>query len=552
MIVAVVSAFILLRIPFLDREYAPEEPLWVTAAEGVAKTGYPLANLGETKIDLPAYWKPPLFPLTLGLFYKLFGAGETVSRSMPFVFGIGQLIIILLLCRRIFGKERGQKIGLLACFILAISPFAIQNNTYIETDGGILPFFVLILIYNVWPILSDQKTDASQWFFVFASAFLTFGSRFETSILLFGALAFTALLRGGVWKALKIGAVFALSILLFFIVYHAYNSYFGHPETTLRSIEMITASLRARSAPTATAESPLNVFTYLGDVDFGFLKDMAIVLFPVAAFSASVTIWLTVPLALIIIFSFFSALKSARQKITENAAFLIPAAVIIAPFALTGTGANWPRHIYTAFVLAVILASKMLWDKHHEDGGFDMTAKRYALAGALLSAGIVLSPWNKILFLDRVRSGAFWMGAALVITTLLAVAIFLCFKSKARILAFLVPAFVVFSGAIWLHDVSAPYTLTAYYGNYGYKDAAAFLRSHIADGERLLTLDTIGYYFGGAYYDITHLVALEKVPNPDWIAVYGTPPGRFDAITRGKTQEAAFGTVKIFHSPKGN
>lgn len=538
------TLFLALRIPFLTQEYGPEEPLWVTAGEGVLNTGYPLASIGETKKELPAYWKPPMLPLLLGSSYGVFGINEFASRIVPLLFSFLQLFIIMLLCRRVFGEKKGDIIGLLAIFIITINPFSIQNSTYVETDGGILTFFILLTLYLAWPLFKENDVEWYQWILLGLGSFLMIATRIETSVMIFGALGLLSLIRIRSYKSLfrtvGMGLTFLTAISLFFAIYASYNSAHGHPEVTDQATAMITASLKIRSDPTASADAPLNVNYYLPGINFGPFQKLAKFAFPGIAFTGIFLAWITLGLGIMMVYAFFSVFRNIKSL--KLLYFFVPGLLAFLPYAITGTGANWPRHIFISFILFVILSSYFL----HKQ--LNLNTKKGTLR--LIFLTIILffvlwtTPLKELLFFERLRSAPMLLGIFSGMAILLG--FILIFIKKIKILPLLLVIYIASSVLIFGHDVASPYTLTAYYGNSGYKEAGAFLNQNVRPNETLWATETIGYYSKIPYYDITDGRSL--VFEPDWIAVYTIPSNRFG---QGKIEEKklvkTFGSVKIYH-----
>jgi len=544
-------AFVALRLPFVSREYAPEEPLWVTAGEGVAQTGFPLASLGENKKIFPAYWKPPMLPLALGSAYKLFGSSEIVSRGLMLFISLLQLPLILLLCRRLFGTNKGTNIALTALALIAISPFAIQNALYVEADATLLTFFLLLLALACWPIAMGEKISRKRWLAVMSIIILALFCRIETTLMVLFALALITLWRANIRRTLQLIAASSIALLLFFILYYAYAAAFGHPEIIKNGLSMVVSSLLIRGQ-TDASQGPLNIASYLPGISLGPLAPFVAKLFPAAAFTVALSLWLTLPFIFLFLLSVFRAIRRTRdpmltrrnQRTYPRLYLIVLCVTIFTVYGITGAGANWPRQIYIGFILASILIAALLIE-------FELFSKKYLRRALGITIVLLilfwLTPLRQFAFFERVRESPIKAGivAGLII---LAACLIAFWKTKLIRTALLVglSGYAAISILLIAHDIQRPYTLTAYYGNHGYKAAGAYLQKQVKPGETVAAVEVIGYYSRRPYYDIIDLSWFTL--DPDWVAVYNLPAGRFNQYTQNKKLVATFGTVKIYRA----
>jgi len=106
--------------------------------------------LGSGKLETYDQSAPLWFSLT-DFFYKIFGVNQIGSRFASILFGSLSIILIFLFTREFFGK----KAGLIAAFLLAISPFHIKN-TLAEIDVMVM-FFVLFGVFLFYKFLKEDK-----------------------------------------------------------------------------------------------------------------------------------------------------------------------------------------------------------------------------------------------------------------------------------------------------------------------------------------------------------------------------------------------------------
>lgn len=109
------------------------------------------------------------------IFYNIFGIGQLTSRISALLFGSFSIIIIFFLTKEFFGK----KVGLIASFLLSISPFHIKY-TISEMDNMAM-FFVLFGMLNFIWALKENKNK----FFIFSGALLGLGILTKVYTLMF-------------------------------------------------------------------------------------------------------------------------------------------------------------------------------------------------------------------------------------------------------------------------------------------------------------------------------------------------------------------------------
>lgn len=77
----------------------------------------------------PYFWKPPLHPWIIAIFFKLFGQSEFITRLPSLLFSFASLIFIYLISNKLFPKNRG--VGLLSALLLACT----NDFSFISSQG---------------------------------------------------------------------------------------------------------------------------------------------------------------------------------------------------------------------------------------------------------------------------------------------------------------------------------------------------------------------------------------------------------------------------------
>ena len=112
------------------------EPVLNDAAQYSAIATSLAEGNGFSLYQEPTAWRDPLYPITLALVYKLFGADTLVARLLQCALLIASCLVVIALGSTLFGRVA----GLIAGLILALSPFHILMAVplYTEPLGGLL------------------------------------------------------------------------------------------------------------------------------------------------------------------------------------------------------------------------------------------------------------------------------------------------------------------------------------------------------------------------------------------------------------------------------
>ena len=96
--------------------------------------------------------QPPLGPLLGGIFWHLFGEGQLRQRLVPVLSGIGTLIVMSLLLRRL----RLGGAGAVGIWVLATAPLMVRYSAY--TRPYALPLFLMVVfVYAAQRWLDDRR-----------------------------------------------------------------------------------------------------------------------------------------------------------------------------------------------------------------------------------------------------------------------------------------------------------------------------------------------------------------------------------------------------------
>lgn len=544
----VIAIFLGLRVPLLFKEYVPEDVAWVSAGEGVARTGFPWVYLGENG-KIVADWKPPGFQLLLGLSYAIFGSHEWSSRLVPLAFALGQIFLIYALAKNVFSGPESGIIGIIAAFLLATNPFSIQNSVQIDIDGGLVAFFILLMIFFSWQLFRTQRMAAFPSLGFFLSTAAAFFIRLETPIFAMGAIASSFFIFRRK-NAVRFAFLALIATCISILAIIGYYALFGEISRSWMVFGIIFEAVKNRLAGATAAPIRYNyVEDVIAKIHFKPLANFLKPFVPNLAFITISSLWITLPLCFLIVYSLWEAVRLRLFREERFSFLLIPAFIILFFFTLMGSGANFPRYIQPSLnLLYIALAFFMtIWYPKLKEKWKIMTA-----AAVILLFFLRTEMGKTLLFLERPESEPLVAGVA-VFATILFASFISAVKDRLRysILALALISYPVFLGYILPHDLTVPYSTVAYYGNYGFKRAGEFLRGVVGPEDKLWTIDAIGYYYGGRYYTLySDDRAGQEMAN--YVAAYRKFLRRRPWLTKNKKLIAIFGTVEIYSAKEHN
>mgnify|MGYP001290545905 CR=1 FL=1 len=113
------------------------------SADDMVFAVHSIGFLGSNKLEVYDQSTSLWYSLT-DSFYRLFGIGQLTSRLAAVLFGTFSILLVYLLSKEVF---KSKKIGLIAAFLLAVSPFYMKNCVA-EMDVTIT-FFLMLAFYLV-------------------------------------------------------------------------------------------------------------------------------------------------------------------------------------------------------------------------------------------------------------------------------------------------------------------------------------------------------------------------------------------------------------------
>lgn len=144
-LIAIIVLYFALRLPGFSFSYHQDEVDWATVVNPVYETEYIIPH-------------PPLGEFL----YHVTGvvAGYSNLRALPLLFGAFNLVLIFWYVRRRWNAEA----ALWSTFIFAIGGYSAIASLMIDTDGQILPFFLLLALLAYDYLLSAKNLQSRLWF----------------------------------------------------------------------------------------------------------------------------------------------------------------------------------------------------------------------------------------------------------------------------------------------------------------------------------------------------------------------------------------------------
>ena len=258
----VVLAFVAAVVGLLTRLIV-RSGLWLDEALTVSIASLPVDQIVDA---LRRDGHPPAHYVLLHFWMELFGEGDAAVRSLSVVFGMGALVLLAVIARRLGGPE----LAVIVVIVLSLSAFAVRYSS--ETRMYSL---VMLLVTVGWLLLDD----------------LLRRGRVGVVRLVGLALVTAALLYTHYWSIWLLGAV---GLMLIALVWRGEGASRRPPLLALGAIgvgsiaflpwlPVMLHQLGSTGTPWATATRPTTALAYtLADLGAGLYSDAAMVAIVVA------------------------------------------------------------------------------------------------------------------------------------------------------------------------------------------------------------------------------------------------------------------------------
>jgi len=172
-----------------------------------------LVNYGQSTV---------LWYYVQGVFYKLFGSTQMISRFANVLFGTLLIVLIFLFVKKLF---KSKKIALISSFLIAISPLLIKNS--LPEMDIVVSFFVIFSAYFLFSYFESRKNKDIIWCSLFMGVAIMiklYAMFFAFSFLLF--LIYKEIKFGGdkkVKRTIKKVILFGIILIILIIPTFAHN-----------------------------------------------------------------------------------------------------------------------------------------------------------------------------------------------------------------------------------------------------------------------------------------------------------------------------------------
>jgi mannosyltransferase len=194
--------------------------------------------------------QPPAYYLPIHFWIQLFGTSEVSLRSFSALAGVGSIILIYIIGKKLFGK----KIGLLATFFLAISDFQIWYAQ--EARNYSLFEFAALLSFLFFIMFFEGNRKIHFFLYVVASIFMVYANAFGICII--AAQGLFLILQIGKRRKLVLTWISGQVLIFFAIIPYFYPLVFGS-----EGIEGTIVSNLTGLAPTTFSDVLRSIYRFI-------------------------------------------------------------------------------------------------------------------------------------------------------------------------------------------------------------------------------------------------------------------------------------------------
>ena len=489
---------LLVRVPFLNREFALEEAFHARAAKTVADTLYPLMYYGEQQPPTIYLDRPPALIMALAASFKIFGVSELSARAVPLIFFFAALLILFRFAKKLFDNHTA---AILALIFLSLHPYMIQNSLMLHFDGALVLFFSSAYLLLALVKITKKKNTWTSHIQLAAIIYFSLWVKYEPTLLMIATVVvFTRIYYKPFLKKLIISSL--LATILFSISFFLYNFIMGHPQGFWLPLERITQLSKGSYLGKITPDQSLSMWAGSYYIAIRFLS------------------WLSIPTILLSIYAAIRFLQEKTLRKDPKIIFLVTwTLVFTTTYIIAGWAGDYPRYFAPA-IPPLFLFIAMTIDHDFAKFKKNLRAKSIIATAVTTLVIFIVMLKNNLLFLDHITGWIpllqipFFTILSLGITLLL----FLAIKHKKHLIFYLLV--VIFLNLLqitvqYVHDAKSNYSLTNFYGHGGYKQSGQFLKDKFTNKDvAILTIDPVGYYWQGKYFDY-YQMGYHRINDPE-------------------------------------
>lgn len=230
---AIILLFILLFAGSASKPLNLDNSDFPNVAERTAFTGVPIYYKGEEEPHALGLYHPPLYIYLLAAWIRAFGFGEAQVRLFGMLCALLQGAIVLAIIRTLFGSafRRWEPI-FWAVFLL--NPYTLETASITDIDSTIYgPLLCLALLATLRISWRDGewRTDTASWpefAWIGAAIFLCLWAKLTTVLLVFPVVFLLLIAREGIRRAaLAAAAIAGASSMAFLASYYLYGALMG-------------------------------------------------------------------------------------------------------------------------------------------------------------------------------------------------------------------------------------------------------------------------------------------------------------------------------------
>lgn len=309
---------------------------------GFLHAGDVINNKGTKFLINEEYWNsflnihPPLYIYSLAAVFKILGPTAAAARFLGFVCMVINAILVYLIFKEIFGKEK-EIPAILASLFYISNPLVIQGSLFLDIDNTILT--LQMMLFTLLYLKCQEGASLKQLFFLGILFCLILWSKVTTSLVIIATVflfqIFTGKIKKGFYHAFVIFTaglgLFVLTMWIYCIINH--NFYFSN--------YLFAPLLMAQGKKLS------------GTASFQLLTVFKIL--------ARLTLWLSPFIALLAFTGIVRAIKTIKKDNTQGIVFLlIYSSIIFFVYLYVGGSHIFPKyHMPIMPVLAILVVGAL-------------------------------------------------------------------------------------------------------------------------------------------------------------------------------------------------
>jgi hypothetical protein len=530
---AIILLFILWFAGSADKPLHLDSSDFAGLAEHAAFTGVPVYYKGEEEPNATGLYHPPLYIYLLAAWIRAFGFGEAQVRLFGMVCALLQGAVVLAIIRTLFGSA--FRWGAIFWAIFLLNPYTLQTPTIADIDSTIYgPLLCLVLLATLRISWRDGewRTDQVSWLelvWIGVAFFLCLWSKLTTVLLVLPFVFFLLIARKGARQAaLTTAAIGGASVIAFLASYYLYGALMGLDVGFTFKFTLFSFYTRGSSGTPGMA-------ALLRD-HWGNLRSMV----PFTMSWTGLLPWAAACLALWV--AFRASIRQHDRRLLHYGLVLgLGLLTTIYYWVQTTTFSSAPSKYTFVYWGILLTAPVFLLARWASPNPWQTISRRVTVI--LLCLFLAAEVWTNHHVGDSLMLNGFAGPYTLVayIPALLFVAALAATRYGRAGLALPMASLAVYCGIQFgsaVYQEKVPYSTTYDYGQMGFPDTVAFLKSHTRPNDVIAAMKDIG--FACRLHCFENYAALAGGPAAASRFMDAAASGRFAYIvfTEGRGQDA--------------